>query len=220
MMEDSFKHKGLRRQLVETLMKKGISNKNVLQAIYAIPRHFFLDSVFENKAYEDRAFPIADGQTISQPYTVAFQTSLLNPQPGDKILEIGTGSGFQCAVLNHLGAKVFTIERQIGLYTKSKEFLNKMKWCNNVRFFYGDGTEGINQHAPYNGIIVTAGAPVVPESLVNQLEIGGCLIIPIGDRESQKMYRFTKTKDGVKKETFGDFRFVPLKGKEGWKNDS
>lgn len=205
---DDFKHKGLRKKLVEELASKGITDKLVLDAIGKIPRHWFMDEAFLKFAYDDKAFPIAAGQTISQPYTVAFQTELLQVKKGDKILEIGTGSGYQTCVLLDLGAKVFTIERQKQLYDKTKAFLPSIGY--NPRFFYGDGYKGLPTFAPFDKIIVTAGAPYLPEDLVNQLKTGGIMIIPLGEN-GQIMTTFTKQADGtlVKKE-HGMFRFVPL----------
>jgi protein-L-isoaspartate(D-aspartate) O-methyltransferase len=205
---DDFKHKGLRKKLVEELASKGITNKLVLEAIGKIPRHWFLDDAFLKFAYEDKAFPIGAGQTISQPYTVAFQTELLQIKKGDKILEIGTGSGYQTCVLLELGAKVYTIERQKELFDKAKSFLPKIGY--NPRFFYGDGYKGLPAFAPFDKIIVTAGAPYLPEDLVTQLKPGGIIVIPLGENE-QIMTTFTKQADGklVKKE-HGMFRFVPL----------
>ncbi|EMQ94226.1 protein-L-isoaspartate(D-aspartate) O-methyltransferase [Xanthomarina gelatinilytica] len=208
-MKDTFKHKGLRQQLVETIKAKGIKDENVLDAIGRIPRHVFMDSGFLDHAYQDKAFPIAADQTISQPYTVAFQSELLQVKPGDKILEIGTGSGYQTAVLLELGASVFSIERQRELYKKTSKFLPKLGY-RPKKLIFGDGYKGLKEEAPFNGIIVTAGAPFVPKPLLSQLAIDGRLVIPVGD-EVQIMTLFIRK--GIKefeKHEFGEFRFVPL----------
>lgn len=206
---DTHKHKGLRNQLVKTIEKKGIKNKAVLAAIAAIPRHLFMDSGFVDFAYQDKAFPIGADQTISQPYTVAFQTELLEIKPGDKILEIGTGSGYQTAVLIELGAKVYTIERQKELFKKTKLFLNKIGY-KAKKVIFGDGYKGLPDEAPFDGIIVTAGAPFVPKPLLSQLKIGGSLVIPVGD-EIQTMNLFIRTSEkDFEKHKLGQFRFVPL----------
>lgn len=214
-MNDSYKHKGQRKRLTETLQSKGITDSKVLEAINTIPRHFFFESGFFDHAYEDKAFPIDEGQTISQPYTVAFQTQLLNVKKGDKILEIGTGSGYQCAVLCALGAHVVSIERKKSLHIQAEKLLKQMG--HEAILVYADGTKGLPEHAPYDGIVVTAAAPLVPESLLNQLKIGGHIVIPVGEKEEQQMLRITKTEnDKFVKEQFGTFRFVPLIGDEGW----
>ncbi|WP_417855193.1 protein-L-isoaspartate(D-aspartate) O-methyltransferase [Xanthomarina gelatinilytica] len=208
-MKDTFKHKGLRQQLVETIKAKGIKDVNVLDAIGRIPRHVFMDSGFLDHAYQDKAFPIAADQTISQPYTVAFQSELLQVYPGDKILEIGTGSGYQTAVLLELGASVFSIERQRELYKKTSKFLPKLGY-RPKKLIFADGYKGLKEEAPFNGIIVTAGAPFVPKPLLSQLAIDGRLVIPVGD-EVQIMTLFIRK--GIKefeKHEFGEFRFVPL----------
>ncbi|MBX2916850.1 MAG: protein-L-isoaspartate(D-aspartate) O-methyltransferase [Cyclobacteriaceae bacterium] len=215
MVEDNYKQRGLRNKLVKKLREKGISNDGVLAAIAKVPRHAFFDDALLNHAYEDKAFPIGEGQTISQPYTVAFQTEKLNIKPGDKVLEIGTGSGYQAAVLLELGAKVYTIEYQKKLYDRTREFLPLLGY--KPFFFFGDGSKGIPAKAPYDKIIVTAGAPVVPTALTDQLNENGILIIPVGDRESQKMLRITKANGKLKQETFDNFAFVPLLGEQGWK---
>ncbi|HNW69147.1 MAG TPA: protein-L-isoaspartate(D-aspartate) O-methyltransferase [Bacteroidales bacterium] len=208
-MIDSYKHKGLRRQLVETIKMKGISDENILSAIDKIPRHLFLDSTFQNHAYEDKPFPIGAGQTISQPYTVAFQTELLKVKKRDKILEVGTGSGYQACVLLELGAVVYTIERQKSLYQKTKLFLPSIGY--NPKFFYGDGYKGLPAYAPFDKIIVTAGAPHIPEMLLGQLKPGGIMVIPVGMADIQKMITATKTETGeVIIKEHGTFRFVPL----------
>lgn len=215
MIEDNYKQRGLRNKLVKKLREKGISNDAVLAAIAKVPRHAFFDDALLNHAYEDKAFPIGEGQTISQPYTVAFQTEKLDVKPGDKVLEIGTGSGYQAAVLVEMGAKVYTIEYNKKLYERTREFLPGLGY--RPFFFYGDGSKGIPAKAPYDKIIVTAGAPVVPIALTDQLSEGGVLIIPVGDRDRQKMLRITKTKGTLKKEEFDFFAFVPLLGEQGWK---
>jgi len=215
-VEDNFRHKGMRKQLVKKLSEKGISDPNVLKALEKVPRHIFLDSAFVEHAYEDKAFPIGDGQTISQPYTVAMQSMLLQVKKGDKVLEIGTGSGYQSCVLLELGAKLYSIEYIKNLHEKAKKTLTGMGY--NAHFFCGDGTLGLASYAPYDKIIVTAGAPYVPEKLIEQLNPGGILVIPVGDGKSQSMLRIIKQKDGsIIQEQHGDFRFVPLTGKDGWK---
>ncbi|MCG2430969.1 protein-L-isoaspartate(D-aspartate) O-methyltransferase [Aequorivita xiaoshiensis] len=208
-MKDTFTHQGMRKRLVETLKKKGIVNNNVLQAISKIPRHLFMDSSFVDHAYTDKAFPIAADQTISQPYTVARQTELLEVEKGDKVLEIGTGSGYQSAVLLELGVTLFTIERQNELFKKTKLFLPKLGY-KPKRMIFGDGYIGLEEEAPYDGIIVTAGAPFVPNPLLAQLKIGGKLVIPVGDNV-QIMTVFTRKSEAeFVKEEHGEFRFVPL----------
>lgn len=206
---DTYKHKGLRKQLVEGIKGKGISDKNVLAAIEKIPRHVFMDSSFLEFAYQDKPFPIGDGQTISQPYTVAFQTQLLNIKKGSKVLEIGTGSGYQACVLLEMGAKVFTIERIKSLYDKTKLFLPSIGYS--PKMFFGDGYKGLPSYAPFDGIIVTAGAPYIPEDLITQLKIGGKLVIPVGDGDVQVMTTITKISETkTEKKEWGTFRFVPL----------
>ena len=215
-LEDTYLHKGKRRALVSELRAKGIKSERVLDAINKLPRHFFFDSALISHAYEDKAFPIGEGQTISQPYTVAFQTELLDVKSGDKILEIGTGSGYQGTILHLLGAEVYTIEYQKKLFEGTQRFLKRLGI--DLHLFYGDGTGGLPQHAPYDKIIVTAGAPVVPEALVQQLKIGGILVIPVGDRKRQAMVKITKkTSKEIVREEFDGFAFVPLLGKDGWK---
>lgn len=212
---DNYREKGARKKLVETLKERGISDAKVLRAIGKVPRHFFFDETFWNQAYRDIAFPIGDGQTISQPYTVAYQTELLHIQKGDKVLEIGTGSGYQTCVLMELGAEVFTIERQENLYSRTIKVLRGMGY--HAHFFLGDGSKGIAEHAPYHKIIVTAGAPFVPEILLKQLKIGGILVIPVGDEKSQKMITVIRVSeneyDRIELDTF---RFVPLVGDQAW----
>ena len=214
--EDTYRHKGLRKKLIDILKEKGITDNNVLEAINNIPRHFFLDSAFDEIAYEDRAFPISDGQTISQPYTVAYQTQLLQVKQNDKILEIGTGSIYQASVLVEMGAKVFTIERQKNLFEKTKQFIFKSKYPN-LKFFYGDGFEGLPTYAPFDKVIITAAAPFVPPKLIEQLKPGGKMIIPVDEGEHQRMLRLTKNEDGsFSEEAFQNFSFVPmLAGRNG-----
>jgi len=214
-LEDTYLHKGKRKALVAELRKKGIQNESVLEAINTLPRHFFFDTALISHAYEDKAFPIGEGQTISQPYTVAFQSSLLEVIPGDKILEIGTGSGYQASILHLLGAEVISIEYQKKLFEHTSLFLQRLGI--QLQLFYGDGTGGVPAHAPYDKIIVTAGAPVVPEALIQQLKIGGILVIPVGDRSKQAMVKITKkSATEIQREEFDGFAFVPLLGKEGW----
>ena len=212
MQEDSYRHKGLRQQLVQVLKDKGITDETVLNAIGAVPRHVFLDSSFVEIAYQDKAFPIGSGQTISQPYTVAMQSQLLCVSKGMKVLEIGTGSGYQACVLAQMGAKVFTIERQRNLYMKTKPFLAEFPY--NIKTFLGDGNKGLPTYAPFDRVIITAGAPEVPQSLVDQLKPGGIMVIPLNhddDATTQHMLRLTKQPDGIlKREEFGDCRFVPM----------
>ncbi|WP_462250235.1 protein-L-isoaspartate(D-aspartate) O-methyltransferase [Ferruginibacter sp.] len=214
--EDTYRHKGLRKKLIDILRDKGITDNNVLDAINNIPRHFFLDSAFDEIAYEDRAFPISDGQTISQPYTVAYQTQLLQLKPGDKILEIGTGSIYQASVLAEMGTKVFTIERQKNLFEKTKQFIFKTKYPN-LKFFYGDGFEGLPTYAPFDKVIITAAAPFVPPKLIEQLKTGGKMIVPVDEGSLQRMLRLTKNADGsYEEEVFQNFSFVPmLSGRNG-----
>lgn len=212
---DTYKHKGLRNKLVETIRGRGISNEKVLEAIQEIPRHFFIhDNAFLPYAYEDIAFPIGSEQTISQPYTVAFQSSLLNIKKGEKVLEIGTGSGYQTAVLLKLGAKVFTIERQKVLFDKTKRFLPSIGF--RPKFFYGDGYKGLPAYAPFDKIIVTAGAPYIPEDLKLQLAVGGKLVIPVGADGVQIMIEIDRVSETeFSQKDYGEFRFVPmLKDKE------
>ena len=212
--EDSYQHKGLRKKLVDAIREKGITDENVLEAMMNIPRHFFLDTALDKIAYEDRAFPIAEGQTISQPYTVAYQTQLLEVQRYDKILEIGTGSAYQASVLAEMGAQVFTIERQKNLYEKNRDFALKKKYPP-IKFFHGDGFEGLPTYAPFDKIIITAAAPFVPPKLVEQLKPGGMMVLPLDEDKYQRMVRITKNEDGTtKEEAFENFSFVPmLKGR-------
>src|SRR6201998_3348581 len=214
--EDTYRHKGLRKKLTEVLKSKGITDENVLQAMNNIPRHFFLDSAFDEIAYEDRAFPIREGQKISQPYTVAYQTQLLQIKPFDKVLEIGTGSIYQSTVLAEMGATVCTIERQKKLFEKTKDFVLKSKYPN-IKFFFGDGYEGLPTFAPFDKVIITAAAPFIPPKLIAQLKPGGKMVIPVDEGEHQRMIRVTKNEDRTfNEEAFENFSFVPmLAGKKG-----
>lgn len=214
MFEDNYKHRGLRNKLVKILEKKGISDPRVLAAIGKVPRHLFFDNALLEHAYQDKAFPIGEGQTISQPYTVAFQTEKLEVKPGHKVLEIGTGSGYQACILLELGAKVYTIEYNRVLYDTARSFLPKLGY--NPYFFHGDGSKGLPSRAPFDRILVTAGAPVIPTALTEQLAEGGILVIPVGDRERQQMIRIRKRGGTLVKETFDNFAFVPLLGEQGW----
>ena len=208
-MNDSFKHKGLRKKLIQTIKSKGINNTNVLSAIGKVPRHLFMDSGFIDHAYQDKAFPIGADQTISQPFTVAFQTQLLEVNKGDKVLEVGTGSGYQAAVLCELGANVYSIERQGELYKKAVNFLPSINYYPK-KIIYGDGYKGLEEEAPFDSIIVTAGAPFAPKTLLNQLKIGGRLVIPVGENiQVMTLYvRVSEKKFNMKE--FGEFQFVPL----------
>jgi len=212
--EDTYRHKGLRKKLIDSIREKGISAERVLTAMLNIPRHFFLDTALQDIAYEDRAFPIAEGQTISQPYTVAYQTELLQVKQYDKVLEIGTGSVYQASVLAEMGAQVFTIERQKKLYEKNKHFVLRSKYPA-IKFFYGDGFEGLPTYAPFDKIIITAAAPEVPPKLLEQLKVGGKMVLPLSEGVFQRMVRITKNDDGsYEEESFENFSFVPmLKGK-------
>ncbi|HEU0112536.1 MAG TPA: protein-L-isoaspartate(D-aspartate) O-methyltransferase [Flavisolibacter sp.] len=210
--EDTYRHKGLRKKLVELVKSKGITNEKVLEAIEKIPRHYFLDSAFDEVAYEDKAFPIAEGQTISQPYTVAYQSQLLEVKPFDKVLEIGTGSAYQASVLAELGAQVFTIERQKKLFDSNKKF-EYIRRYPNIKFFYGDGYEGLPTFAPFDKVLITAAAPEIPKKLVDQMKVGGMMVIPVGSGEVQVMKRLIKQQDGsLKEEIFDRFSFVPMLG--------
>jgi len=214
MFEDSYRHKGLRKKLIDSIRDKGITDENVLKAMMNIPRHYFMDTALEHIAYQDRAFPIGEGQTISQPYTVAYQSQLLEVNPYEKILEIGTGSAYQAMVLAEMGASVFTIERQKKLFELNKSFVLKSKYPG-IKFFYGDGFEGLPTYAPFDKIIITAAAPFIPPKLIEQLKPGGKMVIPLDDNGVQKMMRITKNEDGtLDEETFSNFSFVPmLKGR-------
>lgn len=208
--EDTYRHKGLRKKLMDILREKGITDENVLAAMNNIPRHFFLDTALDNFAYEDRAFPIEDGQTISHPYTVAYQSQLLRLKTSDKVLEIGTGSIYQASVLAELGVRVYTIERQKNLFEKSKLYIFKSKYSN-IKFFYGDGFEGLPTYAPFDKIIITAAAPFIPPKLIQQLKTGGLMVIPVDEGEQQRMLRLTKKEDGsFTEEVFENFSFVPM----------
>jgi protein-L-isoaspartate(D-aspartate) O-methyltransferase len=208
--EDTYRHKGMRRQLVDLIRQKGIFDERVLDAILRVPRHFFMDSAFDKIAYEDRAFPIAEGQTISQPYTVAYQTQLLEIKPYDKVLEIGTGSAYQACILSEMEAKVFTIERQRKLFETNREF-SYLKKYPNLKLFFGDGYEGLPTYAPFERILVTAAAPFIPPKLIDQLKPGGKMVIPVGESKVQRMLRISKLQDGsVKEEVFDNFSFVPM----------
>ncbi len=211
---DTFRHQGLRNRLVEGLKIKGIRDEKVLNAISKVPRHLFMESSFIQFAYKDQAFPIGAGQTISQPYTVAFQTLMLQLEPNEKVLEVGTGSGYQAAVLVEMGVKVYTIERQRELYQKVQQLLPDLGY--NPKFFYGDGYKGLPTYGPFDKIIVTAGAPIIPEDLLKQLRVGGRMVIPLGPPEKQIMTVIIKEgEDDYKKESHGTFVFVPmLKGTE------
>lgn len=224
-MQDTYKTKGMRAALINSLRQKGIRDDKVLEAMNSIPRHFFLDSAFVNQAYQDIAFNIGEGQTISQPYTVAYQTSLLDVRQGDKVLEIGTGSGYQASVLMALGVTLYTIEYNRKLYEKARALLLKMNYGRLLssgvppkgNFVHGDGSQGFITAAPYDRILVTAGAPQVPQALLDQLKENGKLVIPIGDLKNQAMYTITKLANGeIKKEVHDQFVFVPLLGKQGW----
>ena len=208
--EDTYRHKGLRKKLTEGVREKGISDERVLEAISNIPRHFFLDSAFDEVAYTDKAFPIGEGQTISQPYTVAYQTQLLEVKPFEKVLEIGTGSAYQAVILALMGAQVYTIERQKKLFELNKNF-DYLRKFRNIKFFYGDGYEGLPTYAPFDKILITAAAPEVPPKLIEQLRPGGMMVLPLGSGEVQRMMRVTKLEnDALKEEVFDHFSFVPM----------
>ena len=208
--EDSYLHKGLRNKLVDQIREKGITDEAVLTAIMNVPRHFFLDSAFEKQAYEDRAFPIGEDQTISQPYTVAYQTQLLQLKPFEKVLEVGTGSAYQASVLAELKVKVYSIERQKKLFDANKNFQYLKKYPS-LRLFYGDGFEGLPTYAPFDKILITAAAPYVPEKLLEQLKPGGWMVLPLDEGENQRMHRITKQADGsLLEEKFDEFSFVPM----------
>lgn len=208
-MTDTYRHKGLRKRMVDALRRRGIADEAVLAAMEAVPRHYFLDKAFEEHAYADKPFPIGNEQTISQPFTVAYQTALLQLKTGDRVLEIGTGSGYQAAILAALGAQVYTVERQETLYMNAKALLASLGF-RSVRCYFRDGTKGLAEFAPYEKILVTAGAPVVPDALKKQLSVGGVLVIPVGE-EVQYMYRITRlSPDEYREETLDAFRFVPF----------
>jgi protein-L-isoaspartate(D-aspartate) O-methyltransferase len=208
-LKDTTKHQGLRNKLVLLLQEKGINDKNVLQAIQKIPRHLFLDSGFEDFAYQDKAFPIGAGQTISQPYTVAFQSQLLELKKGETVLEIGTGSGYQTAVLVSMGAKVYSVERQNELFKKTSLLLPKLG-IRAKQLSFGDGYKGLPQFAPFDKILVTAGAPILPEALMSQLKVGGKLVIPLGEKEQVMTVLVRINETQFEKYEYGDFKFVPL----------
>lgn len=208
-MQDNFRHQGLRKKLISELREKGITDERILDAFFAVPRHFFLDLAFLEKAYTNIAFQIGAGQTISHPYTVAFQTQLLNLEKGEKVLEIGTGSGFQTCILCQLGVRVYTIERQKELFIKSKEIIKQFGF--HPSQFYGDGYKGLESYQPFDKILITCGAPEIPQSLLNQLKVGGIMVIPVGEGESQLMKRIIKTTENkIEIEDFGTFKFVPM----------
>lgn len=211
--EDSYRHKGLRKKLVDVLRSKGITDERVLEAINTLPRHYFLDTAFDEIAYEDRAFPIDEGQTISQPYTVAYQTQLLDIKPYDKVLEIGTGSAYQACVLAEMNAQVYTIERQKKLYDFNKIAFPFLKKYHNIKFFFGDGFEGLPTYAPFDKVIITAAAPFVPPKLIEQMKVGAKMVIPVDEGDAQRMKRLTKLADGsYSEEEFDAFSFVPMLG--------
>ncbi len=213
--EDTYRHRGLRKKLIDGIREKGISDENVLEAMMRIPRHYFLDKALEDIAYQDRAFPISEGQTISQPYTVAYQTQLLDVKKFDKILEIGTGSGYQAMVLAEMGAHVFTIERQKKLFDQSKGFILRNSYPS-IKYFYGDGFEGLPTYAPFDKILITAAAPFIPPRLIEQLKPNGIMVLPVDEEDSQRMLRLVKESDGsYTEEKFANFSFVPmLKGRQ------
>ncbi|MBK8086795.1 MAG: protein-L-isoaspartate(D-aspartate) O-methyltransferase [Chitinophagaceae bacterium] len=211
--EDSYRPKGLRKKLVDLLRSKGITDERVLEAINTLPRHYFLDTAFDEIAYEDRAFPIDEGQTISQPYTVAYQTQLLDIKPYDKVLEIGTGSAYQACVLAEMNAQVYSIERQKKLYDFNKVAFPFLKKYHNIKFFFGDGFEGLPTYAPFDKVIITAAAPFVPPKLIEQMKVGGKMVIPVDEGDAQRMKRLTKLADGsYSEEEFDAFSFVPMLG--------
>ncbi len=208
---DTFKHKGLRQKLVDIIKEKGIRNIDVLNAINEVPRHFFLDLAFDKIAYEDRAFPIGEEQTISQPYTVAYQTELLNVHPREKVLEIGTGSAYQASILAAMGARVFTIERHKNLYDRNQLHYPLKSKYKNIKFFYGDGFKGLPTFMPFDKIIITAAAPFIPDELIKQLKPKGLIVLPLGEQDEQIMIRITKNEDGtLTEERFDKFTFVPM----------
>lgn len=214
MVTDTYRHKGLRRQLASLLKEKGIEDAEVLKAIEAVPRHLFLNSSFIERAYEDIAFPIGSGQTISRPHTVAFQTELLDLKKGEKVLEIGTGSGYQTSVLLEMGVKVYTIERQKALFDQTKAFLPTIGY--NPKFFYGDGYKGLPIFAPFDKIIITAGAPVIPDALLDQLKVGGILVIPLGEKVQIMTFIKKTGPKAFEKVEYGEFKFVPLLEDKEW----
>ncbi|UYZ64023.1 protein-L-isoaspartate(D-aspartate) O-methyltransferase [Hymenobacter weizhouensis] len=214
-LTDTYRHRGLRRTLVEELRRKGIRDERVLAALGTVPRHLFFEAGFQVHAYQDKAFPIGEGQTISQPYTVAYQTELLRVQAQDRVLEIGTGSGYQCCVLLELTPHVFSIEYNAVLFERTRRRLAGLHRA--AHLFCGDGSLGLPQHAPFDKVLVTAGAPVIPRALLRQLRVGGALVIPVGDEHSQRMMRVVReSEEEFSREVFDEFRFVPLLGKGGW----
>ena len=216
MQRQNLKFKQRRQSLIDELRSKGIQNERILDAFNHVPRHLFVDTALENRAYKDSALPIGEGQTISQPYTVARQTELLEVFPGEKVLEIGTGSGFQAAILCELGANVYTVERHRKLYEKARTMLRELGYS--VQMKLGDGSLGWSAYGPYDAIVVTAGAPVVPDDLVQQLNVNGRLVVPVGDNEKQEMVRILKVRENeYEEERYRNFKFVPLVGKKGWK---
>ena len=213
--EDTYKHKGKRRSLVKTVTSKGIKDSGVLRALETVPRHYFFDPAFLEHAYQDKAFPIGEGQTISQPYTVAFQTELLQIKPSDKVLEIGTGSGYQACILIEMGASVFSIELNKKLFNRTKVFLPSMGYRAHLK--QGDGSKGWPSQAPFDKILVTAGAPAIPQLLLNQLKPNGILVIPIGSKNRHEVIRVKKDTEGkISKKAFKYFTFVPYRGDDGW----
>ena len=215
MIQDNYRQRGLRNKLVAKLSQKGIKDERVLAAIGKVPRHIFFDDALLMHAYEDKAFPIGEGQTISQPYTVAFQTEQLEIKNGDKVLEIGTGSGYQACILMELGVKLYTMEYNRKLFDRTRDFLPLLGY--QPFFIHGDGSKGLPAKSPFDKILVTAGAPIVPQALIDQLNEDGILVIPVGDREKQKMMKITKRKNKIEKQEFDYFAFVPLLGESGWK---
>jgi protein-L-isoaspartate(D-aspartate) O-methyltransferase len=209
-LKDTLKYQGLRNELVNLLKERGIKDTNVLEAIRKVPRHYFFDPEFIHFAYQDNAFPISAGQTISQPYTVAYQTQLLEVKKGDKVLEIGTGSGYQTVILCCLGAKVYSVERQNELFKKTSKLLSKLPFPPPKHLAFGDGYKGLPNHAPFDSIIVTAGAPTIPQALLAQLKIGGRLVIPLGKTHQIMTLLIRKNETQIEKHEFGEFRFVPL----------
>ncbi len=213
--EDNFKHQGMRKQLIDSIRTKGIDDERVLEAMLKVPRHHFLEKAFLNQAYTDQAFKIGAGQTISQPYTVAYQTSLLHLKKGDKVLEIGTGSGYQTCILLEMGAKVFSIERQKELFDKTKDLLSSLAYS--PKLFYGDGYKGLPSYAPFDKVLVTCGAPHVPEELLKQLKVGGVMVIPVGAGDVQIMTTILKTSETTfETHELKNFRFVPMLEHKEW----